>query len=166
MPDPQQGLGSPGASHGGWRRKISRWMHKERPKPPETKSNPGKGARRDQHPLLGCWVCCNSTQRQFFGCSNPKTAILMFLSGKTLTFSWRKILSAEALSLWFHEGGKGTFLSQLHQILKRSKKSDPSWWDLASGKKTLPWAESWEFPIVTTWATALQSQGWESCPHF
>lgn len=112
MPDPQQGLGSPGTStsHGASRRRISRWMHEERPKPPETKSNPGKRARRDQHPLLGCWVCSNS--RQFFGCLIPKPAILMFLRGKTLTFSQRKILVNTKQWLWiysFVEGKKELF---------------------------------------------------------
>lgn len=128
MPDPQQVLGSPGtrASHGALKRRISRWMHKEGPKPPETKSNPGKRARRDP-PLRGCWVCC--TSRQVFGCLNPKTAILMFLSGKMLIFFFSPKentgeYKAEASYWWFHEGGKGTFLSQFYQILQRSTKSD------------------------------------------
>lgn len=107
MPDPQQGLGSPGTStsHGASRRRISRWMHEERPKPPETKSNPGKRARRDQHPLLGCWVCSNS--RQFFRCLIPKPTILMFLRGKTLTFSLRKILVNTKQWLWIYSFVKG-----------------------------------------------------------
>lgn len=53
----------------------------------------------------------------------------MFFEGKNTEFFLKENTGEykeEALNLWFREGKKGNFLSQLHQILKKSKKSDPS----------------------------------------
>lgn len=151
MPDPQKGLGSPGtsASRGASRRRISRWMHKERPKSPERKSNPGKRARRDQHLLLGRWVCCSS--RQFFGCLIPKTAILMFLRGKRRLFPkgkywWVQSSGFEFTVLW---RGKRNFSKPVPPDTQERHKEWPQLIRKFSSGKPFPLAESGECPKAT-----------------
>lgn len=139
MPDPKQGLHSAGtrAPHGPSRRRHLR-MTPQGETRSLWKSNPGKSARRDQHPHMNpTRHCCNS--RQHFGHLTPGTTILTFLWGKTMTFG--KYRQEQRLCIYaFLWRGKTPFLSQFHQNLNRGAQSDTSWWTLTPGK-ILPFAE-------------------------
>jgi len=83
MPDPQQGQQEHLVGHEG--EDISGCLHKERPDPCERKSNPGKRARRDQHPRMNpIRHCCNT--RQHFKLFKPANSCPDIFEGKNNFF--------------------------------------------------------------------------------
>lgn len=156
MPDPQQGLGSEAQVHLGGHWEQSQDEHRRRGQNLQYKVKPRQKGKEGP---LGCWVCCNP--RQFFGCLNPKTTTLMFLSGKTLTFSPKEKTGeckAEALNLWFQWRGKRNFSKPVPQDAQGKHKEWPQLMRL--GKGTLRENSAWECPKATG---PLQSQSWEPC---